>query len=212
MPLPEEGQAADLTPEQADWHLLVLLSGPSGVGKGTIGARLLQLFPHLILCSSATTRGPEPRDREGEYLYSTMGQFVQMWEDGKLLEVDGHFDRWYGLKHPGKDAFALSDVDVKGSMRMYRAGQPRLLRIAILPPGETVDEMIDTCTSRMESSRTDADGIAKRRDRITEEVGIIQTSWRADPDARIVVNDNLDMAVFECQNYIDARLARLARS
>lgn len=207
MPLPKEGQAADLSPEQANWHLLILLSGPSGVGKGTIGARLLKLFPELMLCTSATTRDREPRDGEDEYAYTTLTEFTHMWEDGRLLEVDGHFKRWYGLMHPGEDAFALSDVDVKGSTRMYKAGQPRLLRIAILPPGKTIDEMIDTCTSRMEADRSDIDGIAQRRARVAEEVGIINSTWLEDPAAKIVINDDLDTAVAECADIIEAHLA-----
>jgi guanylate kinase len=190
------------------WRLLVLLSGPSGVGKGTIGARLREIFPELLLCPSATTRSWEPRDAEGEYLYVSRAKFTEMWDAGELLEADPHFDNWYGLTTPTKGVMAISDIDVKGSIRLSQTSAPNLLRIAILPPGATIDQMVDVCTARMDASRTDAAGIAKRRARATEEIQIIQDSWCTDTRnaTAVVINNDLETAVKICAGMIRAHL------
>lgn len=210
MSLPKTGRAASLTPDQTRWRQLILLSGPSGVGKGTIVQELLQIVRGLQLCPSATTRGREPRDGEGEYHYVSDDKFKELWSSGQLLEMDPHFSGLYGLMVPAAGVRGISDIDVKGSIRLFEAGLPRMLRIAILPPGNTLGEMVDVCTERMMSSRTDADGIAKRRDRAEEEIGIIMQQWDFDPWSAVVTNDNLDEAVADCARHIANHLGCVA--
>ena len=202
MGLPETGQAASLSIIRTNWQLLILVSGPGGVGKGTIVTELRRLMPNLQLCPSAVTRPHDDRDAEGEYIYLDIDAFAKEWRCGRLLEADPHMGNWYGLTHPGEDVLAISDIDVKGSLRMYEAGFPNVLRIGVLPPGDTIEEMIEVCVQRMVARGSDANTIQKRRDRAVLEIRLIHNEWHRDPDAFVVVNDDLHRAVAECHQRI----------
>src|SRR4051794_32236462 len=66
--------------------VLTVLSGPSGVGKGTVVARVRQLFPHIWVSVSCTTRHPRPGEREGvHYRYLTRERFAELRDAGELL-------------------------------------------------------------------------------------------------------------------------------
>ena len=81
---------------------LIVLAGPSGVGKGAIVARLLAALPDLELSISATTRGPRPREDEGRhYHFVDRGKFDEMVEAGGFLEWADIFGERYGT--PGAD-------------------------------------------------------------------------------------------------------------
>lgn len=203
MSLPATGQATILTPGQDNWQLLILVSGPGGVGKGTVvGELCARMKPTLQLCPSAVTRSPDERDAKGEYIYLSEEVFAVWWNSGLLLEADPHMGNWYGLARPGRDSLAISDIDVKGSIRMHQAGFPRLLRIALLPPGDTIPEMIDACVQRMKMRGSNAETIRRRRDRAEEEIELITNHWPEDPGSLVVVNDNLEKAVNECRQHI----------
>ena len=74
-----------------DARRLTVLSGPSGVGKGTVVKVLRRRHPHVWLSVSVTTRAPRPGERHGvEYTFLTQEQFDAMVEAGELLEHDAH--------------------------------------------------------------------------------------------------------------------------
>ena len=76
---------------------LFVISGPSGVGKGTIINRILPQFPDMVLSVSATTRQPREREQHGvHYFFITKEQFDQMITQDGFLEYDGHFNNFYG--------------------------------------------------------------------------------------------------------------------
>lgn len=136
--LPPGGGLAPLELIRPAWDLFVLLSGPGGVGKGTIIKQLLTMCPDLQLVSSATTRDPDERDGPGEYDYCSLAGFVDHWKAGHLLEVDEHMGKWYGQMAPPPGVVGISDIDINGSERLFDAGLPNLLRIGLVPPGETM--------------------------------------------------------------------------
>ena len=194
--LPPEGGLAPIDRIRADWSLFVIISGPGGVGKGTCIQRILSEMPELELIPSATTRGPDQRDGEGEYYYATETEFVDFWEGGELIEAQQvHGSDWYGQMMPGQGALGISDIDVLGSERLFEAGLPKLLRLGLLPPGNSMDEMIEVCVQRMMGRGSDQKTINRRRERAEFEIHTIQERWGRDPDAQVIVNNDLDETV-----------------
>ena len=76
---------------------LYIISGPSGVGKGTLVKELLKLDEHLALSVSCTTRKPRAGERDGvDYFFLTRDEFLRRVEADGFLEYDEHFGNYYG--------------------------------------------------------------------------------------------------------------------
>ena len=76
---------------------LLVISGPSGVGKGTLVTELLQLRPKTSLSVSCTTRSPRTGEIEGKsYFFLTKQKFEEQLKKGGFLEYSLHFDNYYG--------------------------------------------------------------------------------------------------------------------
>ena len=76
---------------------LTVLSGPSGVGKGTVVAKVRELYPHVWVSVSCTTRAPRPGERNGvEYRFVTREQFGELVAAGELLEHAEFAGNLYG--------------------------------------------------------------------------------------------------------------------
>jgi len=119
---------------------LTVLSGPSGVGKGTVAARLRAECPWIWQSVSVTTRAPRPGEINGrDYFFTTGDQFRQMVAEGELLEWAENYGNWYGTQRsPVQQRLAqgepvLLEIDVKGA-RQVRATVPDALLIFLAPP------------------------------------------------------------------------------
>ncbi len=120
--------------------LLVVVSGPSGAGKGTICHALLEKEPHLAYSVSATTRKPRAGEIEGEsYYFLSVEAFEEMIEKDALLECAKVYDNYYGtpLKKVEEKLAAgediLLEIDTQGAMKV-REKFPEGVFIFILPP------------------------------------------------------------------------------
>lgn len=120
--------------------LLVVVSGPSGAGKGTICHALLEKEPHLAYSVSATTRKPRAGEIEGEsYYFLSVEAFEEMIEKDALLEWAKGYDNYYGtpLKKVEEKLAAgediLLEIDTQGAMKV-REKFPEGVFIFILPP------------------------------------------------------------------------------
>lgn len=120
---------------------LIVLAGPSAVGKSTIG-RYLEKDPGLSYCVSTTTREKRPNEDKGKvYDHVTLPEFFKRLDRDEFLEYANILDNYYGTpKHPtlddlikGKDV--LLDIDVQGALQV-RYSYPDALMIFILPPDE----------------------------------------------------------------------------
>jgi guanylate kinase len=120
---------------------LVVLAGPTAVGKGTVSRYIREHYPNVLLSISATTRPPRPGEVDGEHYYFVSdAQFDDMIARGEFLEWATVHNAWrYGTPRPPIDA-ALADgksvlleIDLQGA-RSVRKEMPEALLVFLLPP------------------------------------------------------------------------------
>lgn len=121
--------------------LLLVISGPSGAGKGTICKELMEVSKeHMRLSISATTRVPRNGEKEGiNYFYKSIEEFESMIEEEEFLEYAKIYDNYYGT--PRKAIFdeldkgndVILEIEMQGAMQIKKA-YPEAVFIFILPP------------------------------------------------------------------------------
>jgi guanylate kinase len=181
---------------------LIVLAGPSGVGKGAIVARLLAAIPDLELSISATTRGPRPREDEGRHYYFVdRRRFDEMIRTGGFLEWADIFGERYGTpREPVAHALAdgrdvLVEIDVQGA-RQVKAAEPQAFMVFITPPS------LEELERRLRARATETDEQIRRR------LAKASDELAAEPEFDVtVVNDDLETAAREVVQIVD-RLRR----
>ena len=134
-------------------HRLVVLAGPTAVGKGTVSAYVREHFPEVWLSVSATTRHPRPGEVEGvHYHFVDEAEFARMERDGELLEsAVVHGRNHYGTpRSPVESALAghrmaLLEIDLQGA-RQVRDTMPEALFVFLSPP--SWDELVRRLVGR----------------------------------------------------------------
>lgn len=120
--------------------ILLVVSGPSGVGKGTICGRLLQELSDVQFSVSVTTRGPRKGEIDGvDYFFVSLAEFERMQAAGELLEWAEVFGNYYGTPRPavqraldeGKDI--VLEIDIQGALQV-KAAFPKCVLIFVWPP------------------------------------------------------------------------------
>ena len=168
---------------------LTVLSGPSGVGKGSVVAVVRRRHPHVWLSVSVTTRRPRPGEREGvEYHFVDQPAFDAMADAGELLEHDAHLGASYGTprapveRQLGTGAPVLLEIDMNGA-RQVRAAMPGAQLVFLAPP--SFDELARRLVGR---GTEDAATVRSRLDRARIELAA------EDQFDAVVVNDDLERA------------------
>lgn len=171
---------------------LVVISGPSGTGKGTIIKQILQRKKDVALSVSCTTRAPRPGEQDGvDYYYVSKEKFREMIEQDAFLEYESFFDNSYGTPEaPVREKLAagisvILEIDVKGGMNVKkRAADAEMIFIA--PPS------MEVLKARLVGRNTEtAEQIEKRTQRAFDEMKY-QNQYE-----HIVVNDDLETAIQE---------------
>lgn len=168
---------------------LTVLSGPSGVGKGSVVKVLRGRHPSVWLSVSVTTRAPRPGETHGvEYFFVDQAEFDRMVDAGELLEHDAHLGASYGTpRHAVEEHLAagtpvLLEIDLHGA-RQVRAQMPDAQLVFLAPP--SFDELARRLTGR---GTEDAATIRSRLDRARIEMAA------EDEFDVVVVNDDLEAA------------------
>ena len=174
-----------------------VISGPSGVGKNAIAARLCQ-GGLAVRAVTATSRPPRAGERDGvDYHFVSEEEFVQWLRDGRLLEHTRYLESYYGTPVSSVNDAAqqgrpvLLVIDVDGALQV-KATWPGVNLIFVSPPSET--ELEERLRGRAD---VDEEGIGRRLARAREEMKL------ADRYGWTVVNDRLDAAVAEIARIIE---------
>ncbi|MEM7228067.1 MAG: guanylate kinase [Planctomycetota bacterium] len=188
--------------------LLVVLSGPSGVGKTTIMKAIRDRFD-AVFSVSATTRAATANEVDGvDYMFLAQDDFQQMVDDDAFLEFAQVFGKdWYGTPlAPIERALAsgtmvILDIDVQGALQV-RNKRADAFMMFILPPSE--EELLRRLRAR---GRDDEDAILRRFDEAKREIATARSSEGYDA---FIVNDDLHRAIAATGDAIEARLSQTA--
>lgn len=183
--------------------LLVVVSGPSGVGKTSIVRALLERLD-AVFSVSATTRAPTERERDGvDYWFIDREQFQQWIDEGRFLECARVFGRnWYGTpREPVERRLAegrvvLLDVDVQGAESVKRA-MPDAFAVFVLPPSE--EELLRRLRTR---ARDDEEAIQRRFAEARKEIAFARSSGVYDA---FVINDDLERSIATIEGLVRGR-------
>ncbi|MBG1258579.1 guanylate kinase [Nostoc commune] len=176
---------------------LIVLTGPSGVGKGTLMRSLLKRHPELYYSVSVTTRSPRPGEIDGkDYYFISRSKFEQLLAKGEFLEWAEFAGNYYGTPreavlnqiHFGK--LVVLEIELKGA-RQIRASFPSAFSIFILPP--SFDELEKRIRDRAQDSE---EAIARRLLRAQEEI------QAADEFDIKIVNDDFETALNDIQTVL----------
>jgi guanylate kinase len=163
--------STDLSDRSPHKGRLIVLTGPSGVGKGTLVRALRERHPTLFLSVSATTRSPRPGEVEGEhYYFMTVEQFEALIQQKELLEYAQYVGNYYGtprvavLEKMEQGVDVLLEIEVEGARQVAHTF-PEALRIFLLPPSE--EELKNRLVGRGTDS---AEAIERRLTRAQQEI------------------------------------------
>ncbi len=205
-------------------RLLVLITGPSGVGKDTLIQKLVQHDDTFRFLTTATTRPMRQGEVDGDhYFFLTREDFLKRIGQGEVLEYSEHYGNFYGaLLAPLQDLMAqgydvIKEINWTGTAQIKERAGDNLLKIALLPP--TYADLVSRHKHRAAELNTTVDWARLEKIKIDfkhmAEPDYIFTnedmigSKLTDYD-HIVINDDLDRAVAEVQAHIqEARQQRL---
>ena len=192
----------------SDRGILIVVSGFSGSGKGTLMKELLKRYPDIYALSiSATTRAPREGEEDGrEYFFISKDEFEKMIAKDELIEYARYVENYYGTPRgyveeqmkQGKDV--ILEIEIQGALKVKKAF-PDTLLLFVTPPsaGELQSRLIGRGTETM-------DVIRSRMNRACEEAeGMELYDY-------LIINDDLDACVEEMHSIIRGEHRRTSRN
>ena len=178
-------------------NILMVVSGPSGVGKGTLVKTLIKRRADVVESVSCTTRAPREGEVHGrEYYFLDKAEFLKRIQENDFLEYDEHFGNFYGtpksfVQEKLKEKSVILEIDVVGALNAKKAF-PDCVLVMIAPP--SVAEL----KKRLQGRGTETDEqIENRLSRLEYELS------QKDKYDFVVVNDELERALQELEDIID---------
>lgn len=187
--------------------LLIVLSGPSGVGKGTVCSALRSRVPELVYSVSATTRSPRIGEVDGiNYFFKSREEFLSMIDNDQLLEHAEYVGNYYGTPRDfveetiagGKDI--ILEIEVQGALKV-KEKFPEGIFIFLTPP--SLDELKDRIVGRGTESQ---DTINHRMSVAVDEMELIKHYDYA------VINDEINLACKRIESIIIAEHCKVRRA
>lgn len=187
--------------------LIIVVSGPSGSGKGTLCKMLQRAMPDLVLSISVTTRPPRSGEVNGvDYFFVSTEEFKKMLQDGELIEWAEVYENCYGTPRSflesnlkaGKDV--LLELDIQGAQNIKKI-YPQAILIFIKPPS------LEELGERIIKRGTDSEETIRKRMSFAQKE--IQASENYD---YVIVNDEQERALAEIVEIIQKEKKRLERS
>jgi guanylate kinase len=179
-----------------------VITGPSGVGKGTLIRGLRERLPQLALSVSATTRPPRPGERDGaDYHFLSEAEFDRRVGAGDFVEHADYAGRRYGTLRSELEGRlsagtpVVLEIEVQGA-RQVRGAMPEAVQVFIAPPS------LDALRERLVARGTDDPDEVRRRLEVAREELAAQPEF-----AHVVVNDKLDRALAELVEVVGQQLA-----
>ncbi len=177
---------------------LFVISGPSGAGKGTLVARLLEEVPDTWVSVSATTRRPRPGEEEGiSYYFLDREDFLALADEGGFLEWAEYAGNCYGTplasvqREMAAGRQVILEIEVQGALQV-REKMPEAHLVFIEPPS------LEELERRLRGRGTEADDVVRKR----METALVELSHKMEYDIRLV-NDDLDEAVAQLVAYVN---------
>ncbi|MEG0584853.1 MAG: guanylate kinase [Christensenellaceae bacterium] len=178
---------------------LIVISGPSGCGKGTIVEKLIE-DKNIEISVSCTTRNPRPHEKDGvNYFFKTQDEFDVMVKNDDFLEYANVFGCSYGtpkqrvLERLADGKNVILEIDVQGAMQV-KQNYPQAIMIFIMPPSE--EELLKRLRGRATETE---EQINKRFGKARSEMALV------DKYDYKVVNDDLDAAVAQVKEIINSK-------
>lgn len=190
-----------------DRGILIIVSGFSGAGKGTVMKRLMSDYDNYALSISATTRKPRNGEEDGrEYFFKTVEEFENMIEQDKLIEYANYVGNYYGtpkeyvesMLSDGKDV--ILEIEMQGAMKV-KEKMPDTLLVFVTPPSAEIlknrlvgrgTEDMDTINARLRRAYEEADYMEKYD--------------------YLLINDDLDQCVKELHGIIQSEHSKVSRN
>lgn len=190
-----------------DPGLLIVVSGPSGAGKGTICDALRKRFPLIQYSISMTTRKPRPGEVDGvNYFFTDNAHFEELLAEDAFLEHAKVYDHYYGtpkeyvFRMLSEGKHVMLEIDIQGAMQV-KERYPQGVFIYVVPPS------MDILADRLRNRNTDSpEVITGRLAKAADEL-----SWIEEYDY-IIVNNDLDIAIEEGASILTAEHIKTSRN